>query len=337
MTLNTPHWSPETRPFQEVWYLKLNDPGNQRALWLRFTLLVSHNGFKRVAETWAIFFQRNPAKDVTKTALKQTFSIENFSFRAIENGGDGGIQIAQSELTPTSTKGSIQSKGNTIDWDLKMTANQAHSFNMVPEILSKIKVVKNTAVTVAEDLRFTGTSKINGETVSWNLAPGMQGHLSGPKNGHSWTWGHCNCFTDESGNPAPFVFDGLTARAQVAGAPTPWLSTFFFLYRGTPYHFNTLWDSLRVRSTHSYTGWSFQADRGELSFRGEARAEHKDFAGVTYEDTNGSLLYCANSKLSNMKIHVYRNGKLESTFVSNGNAAFEIVSREKNPYVPLLL
>ncbi|MGK5087653.1 hypothetical protein WDW86_08855 [Bdellovibrionota bacterium FG-2] len=333
MTGNSPLWAPDRQPFQEVWYLKLNDPSAQRALWLRFTLLVSHNGFKRIAEVWAIFFQRGLTKDISKIALKQTFSIENFA----NNPSSTGIQIAQSELTSSLTKGAIQSKGNSIEWDLKISSAQDYSFNMVPETLSRLKVVKNTAVTVAEDLRFTGTSKINGETVSWNQAPGMQGHLSGPKNGHSWTWGHCNCFTDEKGNAVPFVFDGLTARAQVAGAPTPWLSTFFFLYRGTPYRFNTLWDALRVRSSHSHTEWSFQADRGELSFRGEAKAEHKDFAGVTYEDTNGSLLYCANSKLSNMKIHVYRRGKLESTFVSNGNAAFEVVSREKNPYVPILI
>ena len=57
-----------------------------------------------------------------------------------------------------------------------------------------------------------------------------------------------------------------------------------------------------------------------------------------YEDTNGSLLYCANSKLLEVsRIHIYRRGKLsESTFYGHGTAAFEVVTREKNPYVPIL-
>ena len=57
---NLPIWTPN-RPkgqeqFQEVWYLKLNDRLGQNALWLRFTILVTKNGFQKTAETWAIFF-----------------------------------------------------------------------------------------------------------------------------------------------------------------------------------------------------------------------------------------------------------------------------------------
>ena len=38
-----------------------------------------------------------------------------------------------------------------------------------------------------------------------------------------------------------------------------------------------------------------------------------------------------------MEIHVYRRGKLESTVYSHGTAAFEVVTRDKNPYVPILV
>ncbi|MGZ3689317.1 MAG: hypothetical protein ACXVBW_13515, partial [Bdellovibrionota bacterium] len=96
-------------------------------------------------------------------------------------------------------------------------------------------------------------------------------------------------------------------------------------------------DVFTVRSKNTLTDWKFQADRGELSFRGYAKAEHKDFAGLTYEDTNGSLLYCGNSKLSDMRVLVYRRGKLEATFDAPGTAAFEVVSRHKNPYVPIII
>jgi hypothetical protein len=93
----------------------------------------------------------------------------------------------------------------------------------------------------------------------------------------------------------------------------------------------------RIRSKNTLTDWSFQADRGDLSFRGQAKAEHKDFAGLTFEDVDGSLFYSAASMLSNLRVHVYRKGKLESAFYANRTAAFEIISRRKNPYVPLLI
>ncbi len=330
---NRPAWSElpaEKRAgFQEVWYLKLNDPAAQRALWLRFTLLSSVNGFRRLAETWAIYFQRNEQREVTKLALKQSHDLDGFG---------PGVKIADCELGEHGTRGSIHSKGRSIRWDLSFAPARAATFNLVPRGLARAGLVKNRAVTVHEDLRFDGSTEIDGARQVWKGAPGMQGHLSGPKNGHSWVWGHCNAFVDESGAPVDFVFEGLTARARLGGGlKSPWLSTLFFSYRGEDYRFNSVWDSVRCRSRHTLTDWEFQADRGDLSFRGTARAEHRDFAGVTYEDTDGSLLYCANSKLSEMSIHVYRRGKLERTLSARGTAAFEVVSRDRNPYVPLLI
>jgi hypothetical protein len=343
--LNSPAWSPQnpkTRgAFHEVWYLKLNDPVTQRALWLRMTLLISANGFRRIAETWAVYFQRNGTKEVTKLALKETFDVKSFT-----TSPNGDIKIGECEFSGTRSRGKIQSKGKTISWDLQLATGHDAAFNLVPESLKRAGLVKNSAITVGEDLRFSGTTEItdpasgNGEPqkITWNGAAGMQGHLSGTKSGHSWVWGHCNLFVDDHGKPVPFIFEGLSAKAQLMGTITsPKLSTFYFHYEGQPYAFNSLWDAVRVKSKNTLTDWEFQADRGELSFRGKAKAELKDFAGLTYEDTNGSLLYCANSKLSDMQVHVYRRGKLESAFYSNGMAAFEVVSRDKNPYVPLLV
>lgn len=331
MVLNTTY--PKTqRRFQRVWYLKLNDPTSQRALWLRFSLLSSGNGFKRVAETWAVFFQRGPNREVKKIALKQVHDIRAFSSIA-----QSIIRIEDCELLENQTRGLIQSKGNSIQWDLRFIQNKQNSFNLIPEMLSRTGVVRNTVVTDCEELLFTGTTQVNGEVIHWKEAPGMQGHLYGPKSSHSWVWGHCNTFLNEQGKPAQFVFEGLSARNQIGPFVTPRLSSFYFFYQNQGYYFNTLRDAIFLKSTNTLNEWTFQADRGDLSFRGTARAEHKDFAGLTYEDTNGSLLYCSNSKLSDMKILIYKRGKLETSFTAQGTAAFEVVSREKNPYVPLLI
>jgi len=337
---NLPVWNtrdPKSREgFQEVWYLKFNDPLTQKALWIRFTLLSSANGFRRVAETWAIAFERKESGEISKLAMKQTHDIKKF---AAQGGSfEHGIKIGDCELTQNVTRGSIQSKGRIIKWDLKIEHGQSARFNLVPESLARTGLVKNRAATIAGDLRFTGTTEIDGEKTEWKAAPGMQGHLSGPKSAHSWVWGHCNAFVNETGQPVSFIFEGLNAKAKIAGGVTaPKLSSFYFRYQNQDYYFNSLWDAIRCRSQNTLTDWEFQAERGDISFRGHAKAEHRDFAGITYEDTDGSLLYCANSKLSNMTVLIYRRGKLETTLKANSTAAFEVVSRNKNPYVPLIL
>lgn len=319
--------------FHEVWHLKLNDPQGNQALWLRFNILSSSNGFRRVAETWAVFFQKNDQKETNKVALKQAFDIQHF-----KSLGEQGIRIGDCEFTANSTKGSIQSKGRTIEWDLKFAPAQAASFNLVPQTLSKMGLVKGQVGTIGEDLRFEGTSSIDGVKTQWTAAPGMQGHWCGPKNSHAWVWGHCNAFVNEQGVPVPFVFEGLTARTRLLGPiPTPQLSSFYFLYQGKEYVFNSVMDALRARSQNSLTEWQFQVDRGDISFRGKTTAQHRDFAGLTLEDTDASLLYCNTTQLADMTVLVYRRGKLEATLTSRGTASFDVATRGKNPYVPILV
>jgi hypothetical protein len=353
---NRPLWSvrprARTSAFQEVWYLKLNDPSSHKALWLRFTLLQSKNGFKKIAETWGIFFQKKGDSEVNKIAVKQTYDLSAFS-ESILNSPDKNsafeneIQIGECKFYDFKTKGKVQSQGHCIAWDFSMQKfftqeadrNFYHGkFNLVPEALRKIKLVKNTVWTVFENYHFTGHSIIDGETHTWKSAPGMQGHLAGPKNGHSWVWGHCNTFLDHEGKPVQAVFEGLTGKASFLGAlATPALSTFYFYYQGKEYFLNSLWKSIRSRSHHSPMDWHFESESGDLLFQGHIKADLRSFVGITYEDTNGSLLYCSNSKLADMNLLVFRKGKLEAFLRAQDSAAFEVVSRHKNPYVQFLL
>ncbi|MBI4924385.1 MAG: hypothetical protein HY843_00555 [Bdellovibrio sp.] len=330
------------KSYQEVWYLKLNDPKTQKALWLRFTLLLTKSGYKKIAETWAIFFQKKEETgEIQKTALKQTFPISEFS--SIQNENLIKIIIGNSFLTSFHTKGQIQAKGQSLEWDLDMKPLTTNQFDLVPSSLSKSKLVKNTALTVYENLSFSGDLILQGEKHRFENAPGMQGHLAGTKNGHSWVWAHCNYFLDDHGNRAPVVFEGLSARAKLPFAiPSPKLSTFYFLYRENEFPANTLWSAIRSKSTLNFTEWSFETEHRDLEgnnliFKGQIKAELKSFAGITYEDTDGSFLYCANSKLAEMILVVFRNGKPEARFYAPFTAAYECVSRQKNPYVAMLI
>ncbi|MEK6704783.1 MAG: hypothetical protein AABZ06_03260 [Bdellovibrionota bacterium] len=290
-------------------------------------MLFSRSGATRLAEVWGIFF------DTGKLALKQSFDATSFFVP-----DEGGIAIDGCLLTPGRTKGEINSRGHVLKWDLEINPRSDLAFDLVPQGLKKVGLVKNYAVTVNEDLVFNGQVLIDGRPVQFVNARGMQGHLSGERNGHSWVWSHCNIFKNRHGKSEDFIFEGFSGRSRIGGiVPSPKLSSFLFVYKGREYRFNNVWDCIRNKSENGLTYWKFVAEKGDLVFRGTLEATLSDFAGVTYEDTDGSFLYCSNSNISDLQILVYRGGRLEETMKADGTAAFEIVSRKKNPYVPLVI
>ena len=125
------------------------------------TLLISANGFRRVVQRPGRFtLSAAPNNEVSKLAWKQTHDLKSFSSTA-----DGAIRVGECELSPARTQGRITSKGKTITWDLKLQPGHDAPFNLVPPALEPHgPCVKNTAITVAEDLRFDGTViNIDGE------------------------------------------------------------------------------------------------------------------------------------------------------------------------------
>lgn len=315
--------------FSEEWLLHFTDPLRDRAISIRWHLLASKNGFRKAAETYFLLFQRNEGRETTKIALKQSHDISAFSASTGES--QPGVRIGDCEITGNRTRGEIQYKGKSLRWDL---AIHGGSEPFGPEFLSRLGIERTIDVS---NLRVEGRVEVDGEKQDWSAAPASLAHSFAPRGAHSWVAGQCVSFRDEKGEPAPLAFEGLTLRARLGGGiPSPKLSSFYFRYRGTDYRFHTLWDSLRVRSRFGLTNWEFQAERDDLSFKGVAQAEYRDFAGQTLEDTDGSLIYACTSGLAQMTVLIYRRGKLEMTCHSPSAARLELAGRTKNPYVPPL-
>ena len=322
-------------PLQEAWTYRFNEPQQNRALWLRLSILISKNGFRRMIEVWAVVFEKKGQQEVGKTLLRQSFDIKKLIVK-----DDGSFQLGDCEFGPRQIRGSLQSKTRSLSWDFEMTQEEgalpgAGRFALYPATLQKLGIVRSLASTEDSRLIFQGKTKLDGQDSVWNGARGMRSHFRGPRNGHSWYWGQCQYFVDERGQAADFAFEGLTVRERIAGPlRTPPLKTFYFWYQGQAYFFNSLWDSIRAKSTSTLNEWEFQVERDDLVFRGKLRAELKDFCGLSFEDTNGAPLFVAASMLSDLQVVVYRKGRLEKAFYSTGKVAYEVVSRKKNPYIP---
>ncbi len=338
-------FEPRGRPFFRYRTLRILEPKKQQALWLRFTLLTSTNGFRRLAEVAAIFYERDGERRMKKTALKQTTPLSPGALplpRLTASSSASDLTIGECQLTQSHSAGVIQSKNHRFSWNLHFAPTQPESFNCIPEILSRFQAVRHSARTLCEELQATGTTQLDDQTLQWSKAPGSQSDFAGARASHSWVASHCNCFYDAPGGGqqqqrVPFIFDALRLKSRLGPLRLPAFSAFYFFYQGQHYFFNHLRDHFSLQSTTTLNSWEFKVDRKELSFRGTVQAEHRDFAGLTLEDTDGSLLYCASTALADLTLYIYRSGKLETTVYANGNAYFEQVDRNPNPYVSAVL
>ncbi|HOH28189.1 MAG TPA: hypothetical protein PLC40_00815, partial [Candidatus Hydrogenedentes bacterium] len=87
----------------------------------------------------------------------------------------------------------------------------------------------------------------------------------------------------------------------------------------------------------SFDGWHFTTTKNRYSFEGNLTARLDDFACVTYEDTDGSNLYCHNTKLADMTLTVTSPEGRRTRYTSTGTTAYEVVTREPHPDIPVLL
>jgi len=333
---NLPKWDKTKNGFYEVWYLKLNlqqagEPAP--ALWLRFTTLSLRTGLKKATELWGIFFDPKTAGAPSqKIAIKNTASPNAYEVKP-----DGSIWIEDSVFAENKTSGSIVSRGQRIEWDLHFEPNDFTFFH-VPQILKKSKLSKSTVCKPNTNIQFNGWFKINDKRYEVKEAPGCQGHIWGTKYAKDWAWAHCNSFEGVDAKKSPVVFEALTARVKLANLITsPQMSALFLEYKGKRYELNRLMESFSIRSKYDLTSWRLEADQGPLRVIAEISCDVKDLAGITYEDTEGLFLHCKNSELASMTLSIYLNGKLETTLRSRQTTGFETVSRERSPYVEVLL
>lgn len=336
---NTSGWDGKSNGFYEVWYLKLNLPAEGAtpgpALWLRFTTLRLKTGLKKVAETWAIFFEPTAGGGSKKIAIKNTVPLS-----ALRLGPGAELRIEHNELLNESTRGSVSGRGNQLSWDLSFTTD-SYTFHHVPETIRALprlrRILGSSVCKPNIDARFSGWFEVNGKRYEVKDVPGCQGHIWGKRQAAEWAWAHCNRF-EEAVEGHSSVLEVLSARTRMGGLlKSPLLSALYFSFKGERYEFNRLSDAVAIRSEYSLTSWRFAAERGSIRLQGQVECDLKDLAGVTYEDTNGGYLYCNNTELASVSLSVYFRGKLETTLRSRQTAAFETVTRERSKYVEILV
>ncbi|MBN2056515.1 hypothetical protein JW905_16440 [bacterium] len=299
-------------PWYEVWFGKLDiAPG--RAFWFRYTLL---DGKTREMAVWAILFDGA----VTVGKSSQTWVgrepvAPGLAFAA----GD-------SHLAPGVARGCA----GDLAWRLTWTG-AGGGFHHVPPIL---RCLPGTGgyLTLDLDARISGIIEAPGGTVGLDHVTGMLGHIWGRRQPCSWAWLHCNHFD----NQPDIAVEALSVVMPAGRGKTPAITSLIIKDHDRRRVVRGVLAGLALSSSWNRERWTAAAwnDRHDIRLTVKRR-EDMPYALVTYQDTDGSSLWCRNSKLADLEVSIHdKEHDRRSSWRASARAAFETVDRMRPERTP---
>lgn len=294
-------------PWYEVWFGMVGvRPGV--ALWFRYTLLDGHH---REAAVWGVLFHERGVAAAKAVSSLAAFRPEpDQLFRT----GDGRLGLDEAEGWP-----------GDLEWRLTLR-DRGHAHRIIPPVLNRLGVARTAYATPYADLRVDGVVRHGERTFELSGAPGMLGHIHGPANAaHRWAWAHCNDFD----GGADAVFEGLCAEPRLGERGLPAVSSFILHLDGRTWHFERPSALLRGRGRFGGALWTFSTRAGPARLAGEALLPREaQVALARYTDTDGSTLWCRNSRLSALRVHLVDPSRgVDRVLTTSAGAAFEMGDR----------
>lgn len=326
-TENLMRWDRRARPFMEVWYATVTHRERRSGLWLRYTIASPSEGDASCA-LWAFYFDSEGKRSF---AGRNVSSADRLGFAP---GRDDGalVRIGDAWLSETQLDGAVGDGARTLSWSLDFDpANR--SYRHLPPLVNGIAERKfSTLCSPNLAVPFTGTVRLDGETISYEGERGQQSHRWGRRHARSWAWAHCS--TWEDGGDA--VFEGLSAKSSNV---LPALTFLYLRFRGDDLYFGDARGALRARSTIDPPVWSFAASNARWKIAGSARLVPDRSIQVRYDDPDGGERHCTNSEIADLMLEVYeRTGRTwgrVATLESKGLAHFELGRPEPFPELPV--
>ncbi len=322
----------------ESWFLKANEPGGRRAIWLRNTVFARPPSADRrhalvppMAEAWAIAFDRERGHVATKTSVPLA--------RARFARGTLDVEIDGCELSLGRARGSIASGTRKVGWDLAVGPERAAPVLHLPRhALYEASFPASKLVTPLTDGRVTGAVQVDRGDGSppeeWSVAdwPAMVGHNWGRSHPRLYAWVHCNSWDDAE----DLAFEAVSARVRMGPVLSPMGTAVFVRWKGTSWDLNARELLGQNRGSISLRRWEVTAAGQGLEVHAELSAATDDLVGLHYPNPSGAMTYCLNTKLARARLELRLPGR--PPFVATSHAgALEIGTRDRQHGVRMYL
>lgn len=309
----------EQRPGHvESWFIRANDPSSPRALWLKMTILAPLHGAP-VAETWLIWFDGTSGQTL---AHKQTVPLAEALF------SQATIRVGPCRFewgSPSRVSGELQTRAGPVSYQLELQSLEAPLCLFPSRALLRTAIPRAKTVTPGPVIKLNGELRLPGETVSVANWYGSQGHNWGQEHTFEYAWGQC-VFAPDANGPLTMV-EGYSARVKVGGGVLPRMSGLVVRRGDDEYRFDRTFDFFRQEATLTPRRWTVRL----RSSAGEARlridASERPMVCLGYENPNGEMSYCFNSKLSQVLLEVRPTKGAEFHCRSEHSGALEFLRR----------
>ena len=305
---NHTRWDGSKKGFYEVYYLKWNDPAQQAAAWLRYTITAPVSGAP-VFSVWGIFFDAAGSQRPIFIKQDLTAGTSEISRKNLD------LRIGSSRLTHTEAQGILSDKNHSLSWDLHYEQNGI-GLRHFPALLYKTPFPSTKFLAPYLSVPISGTFVVDGRSITLDHAPAHQAHIWGTDMAPAWVWGNCNTFEEDP----TFCFEGLSAHGLT-------LLTFYWERRLYQTQSPLKWILNRSRAERNR--WSFGASFGDLYFAGEITTRPEDIVDVRYVTPSGGERFCHNTKIADLQIRILQKKPggwtVIRTFNARRSAAFETV------------
>ena len=155
------------------------------------------------------------------------------------------------------------------------------------------------------DLRFDGHYCVGEGRVDVSGWRGMQGHNWGRRHTHLYGWMHCNVWDGVD----DLVVEGITARVKLGPVLSPPLTLVIAEHAGARHLFTLPGSLFRARGRIAPRAWEFRAANASARISGSFAADTEDFVGLHYENPDGAMTYCLNSKIASGSVRLAAAGR----------------------------
>jgi hypothetical protein len=314
----------------EVYYLTLTDPATGVGFWIRYTMVapLPESGEEATCSLW--FMAMDPKDPGANVGEKVSFPVSALS----SNSDPFELRIDQAVLTDNGMKGSIESDGRALSWDLTWHP-RLPAYGHVHPALRAAKLAKTILFLPHPDVEINGRIAMNGRTIEINGVHGGQAHLWGGKHATRWAWAHCNDFIGSDGGKRSDTFiDGVSVFVPRFGRELGPNTPIVARIAGHDVLSISPLAVQRNASEFSLETWRFEARSRTRRLNGQVIARRQDLVGVTYHDPDGQLAYCYNTEVADMRLEVFGRERPLAQWTkldeleAPGRAHFEYAQRE---------
>lgn len=274
-------WDGKRRGWYEAYFLLLNNPAQDLALWLRWLLLVPRAATQPPAITqWAMLSAGGRPVFVQRESVAVPWP--DFVQGLVQGQSRG--QIGQARL----------------QWRLQWTpAPEAVPLYPYPWMY-RVGWPRTKVCAPGAKLAISGELQFAGQQYMVERAAGYLGHLWGTQMASAWAWAQCNHF---AGHPEAH-FEALSARLAVGPATTPPLTLARLSVAGEEYRFDRPLSWLQRPTQWDAAHWDFAMNTARHQLVGRLAVPTASPIGVTYTAPDASRRYCYHSDLADLALEL---------------------------------